>query len=344
MQAPIPPHPLLTKYYADEPGRKRRVSEMFDESARHYDWITDAMSLGTGRWYRRDALKRLGVGEGTALLDVGCGTGVIALAAQELTGPRGRVVAVDPSESMLGEARKAGVKDARLGRGEALPVGEGEFDALTMGYALRHVDDLYRTFCEFRRVLKPGGKLLLLEITRPASRLQYHLLKLYLKYIIPLLTRLGRRSREAQELMRYYWDTIDACVPPATILEALGRSGFEIPRRHALHGMLSEYTAVKSRLNPAMTDTASNAERELARLIVSALNIEHVDANTVDPDWPLFGSSTPGWGLDSIDALEIVLAIQQTYGVELKADDAQVTQGFASLRALHELVTTRRSK
>jgi acyl carrier protein len=92
-----------------------------------------------------------------------------------------------------------------------------------------------------------------------------------------------------------------------------------------------------------MTNTATSAERELAHLIVSALNIEHIDASQVDPAWPLFGAGDPGWGLDSIDALEIVLAVQQKYGVELKADDAQVTQGFASLRALNELVTARRA-
>ena len=92
-----------------------------------------------------------------------------------------------------------------------------------------------------------------------------------------------------------------------------------------------------------MTDTATSAERELAQLIVSALNIEHIDAARVDPTLPLFGAGNPGWGLDSIDALEIVLAVQQQYGVELKADDAQVTQGFASLRALHELVAARRA-
>lgn len=241
----IAPHPILTKYYEDEPGRKRRVNELFDVSAPHYDWITDAMSFGNGRSYRRDALLRLKVGPGTALLDVGCGTGVIALAAQQLVGPTGRVVAVDPSEGMLNEARRAGVQQTQLGRAEALPLGDNEFDVLTMGYALRHVEDLVSTFCEYRRVLKPGGRVLLLEISRPASPLQYGFLKFYLKYVIPVLTRLGRRSRDAQELMRYYWDTIDSCVPPATILAALARAGFEQPRREVLYGMFSEYQAVK---------------------------------------------------------------------------------------------------
>jgi acyl carrier protein len=84
-------------------------------------------------------------------------------------------------------------------------------------------------------------------------------------------------------------------------------------------------------------------EQRMAEIIVSALNLEHIKADSVDPSMPLFGQSQPGWGLDSIDALEIVLAIQQKYGVELKADDASVTRAFASLRALTQLVAERRT-
>ena len=241
----LAPHPLLKSYYADEPGRKRRVNEMFDESAPHYDWITGAMSFGTGRWYRGDALKRHGVGPGTRLLDVGAGTGVISLLAQELVGPTGKVVAVDPSEGMLAEARKAGVRDTRLGRGEQLPVGDGEFDMLTMGYALRHVEDLVVTFREYLRALAPGGRVLLLEISRPDGKFQYTMVKFYLKHVVPAVTRIVRRSAEAQRLMRYYWDTIESCVPPADILDALRSAGFTDVRRHVLNGMFSEYSALK---------------------------------------------------------------------------------------------------
>jgi acyl carrier protein len=84
-------------------------------------------------------------------------------------------------------------------------------------------------------------------------------------------------------------------------------------------------------------------ERHMAEVIVAALNLEHISADSVDPAMPLFGQANPGWGLDSIDALEIVLAIQQKYGVELKADDASVTRAFASLRALTQLVAERRA-
>jgi demethylmenaquinone methyltransferase/2-methoxy-6-polyprenyl-1,4-benzoquinol methylase len=241
----LAPHPLLKNYYADEPGRKRRVNEMFDESAPHYDWITGAMSFGTGRWYRGDALRRHGVTAGARLLDVGAGTGVISLLAQDLVGPRGTVIAVDPSEGMLAEARKAGVRDTRIGRAEQLPIGDSAFDFVTMGYALRHVEDLVVTFREYLRVLKPGGKVLLLEISRPEGRVQYQLVKVYLKHIVPVITRVARRSTEAQKLMRYYWDTIEACVPPANILDALETAGFAQVRRNVLNGMFSEYSAVK---------------------------------------------------------------------------------------------------
>ena len=91
-------------------------------------------------------------------------------------------------------------------------------------------------------------------------------------------------------------------------------------------------------MNAALT----TEERHMAQIIVSVLNLEHIQADSVDPAMPLFGQASPGWGLDSIDALEIVLAVQQKYGVELKADDASVTRAFASLRALTALVAERR--
>lgn len=90
--------------------------------------------------------------------------------------------------------------------------------------------------------------------------------------------------------------------------------------------------------------TAQTAqEREMAELLVSALSLEHIKAAEVDPTAPLFGSHENGWGLDSIDALEMALAIKQRYAVELRSEDEAVKNAFASLRTLTALVMERRS-
>jgi demethylmenaquinone methyltransferase / 2-methoxy-6-polyprenyl-1,4-benzoquinol methylase len=239
---PVAPHPVLDSYYQDEQDRRRKVDAMFDASAPHYDWINSVMSFGSGRRYRHEAMTRHGVTEGMHVLDVGSGTGVLALIAQERVGPDGRVIALDPSEGMLAQARANGVAETVVGMGESIPFDDAEFDMLTMGYALRHVADLEAAFAEYRRVLKPGGKVLLLEITRPQNWLGFHLLRFYMRGVVPLLTRVFRRSRDAQVLMRYYWDTIENCVPPATILTALEKAGFEQVERTAVMGVFSEYS------------------------------------------------------------------------------------------------------
>lgn len=241
-EPPLPPHPVLKEYYAGGSERRQRVDGWFDASARHYDWITNVMSLGSGRFYRRQALLRAGVAPQMALLDVGAGTGVVSLLAQDLVGEGGLVVAHDPSRGMLEEGRRRGVCRGVQGLGESLPYPDHSFDRVTMGYALRHVADLRPLFKEYRRVLKPGGRVLILEITRPQGALALAALRCYMRVLIPALTRLLRRSVEAEELMRYYWDTIESCVPPATILAAMQAAGLQDCQRRVELGIFSEYT------------------------------------------------------------------------------------------------------
>ena len=241
----VVPHPVLADYYGEADSRRKKVDEMFDTSAVHYDWITDMMSFGSGRWYRHDALKRAGLEKGMKLLDVGAGTGVVSYAGQQIVGEEGLVVALDPSKGMLTEAKKLGVSYAVQGLGEMLPYPDDTFDMLSMGFALRHVADLKLAFEEYNRVLKPGGKILLLEITRSDNPIAAFALKVYMKYIIPTVTRIFRRSPEAQELMQYYWDTTNECVRPDAILGALTGAGVSNPERNLVLGLFSEYTGVK---------------------------------------------------------------------------------------------------
>jgi len=242
---PLRPHPLLHRYYQTEEQRRRQVDAWFDEAAGDYDWINQAISFGSGGRYRREALLRAGLAAGMRLLDAGAGTGVVAAQAQTVVGARGLVVALDPSLGMLRQATRRGVKRRLRGFAEALPLPDHTFDMVSMGYALRHVTDLRTTFREYLRVLKPGGTLLLLEITPPSSRLAHRVLALYLGRLVPLLARFGRGGHATRELMEYYWDTIEHCVPPDVILAALADVGFVSPQRHVEMGIFSEYRAAR---------------------------------------------------------------------------------------------------
>lgn len=241
----LAPHPVLSEYYGTEADRRERVDDMFDSSAEHYDWINSVMSFGTGERYRQKALDKVGFESGMTVLDAGAGTGVVSYLEQSLVGDKGLVIALDPSKGMLGQAKKRGVQRAVQGLGETLPFADNQFDRVTMSYALRHVADLQALFAEYLRVLKPGGKLLVLEITKPESKVGTLLLNGYMKGLVPTITRVFRRSIEAQTLMRYYWDTIEFCVPPATILKAVDEVGFEQSYREVTFGTFSEYIATK---------------------------------------------------------------------------------------------------
>ncbi|HEV8240062.1 MAG TPA: class I SAM-dependent methyltransferase [Thermoanaerobaculia bacterium] len=241
--ASLPPHPPLRRYYRDESERRARVGAWFDEAAADYDWINRAMSFGSGNLYRRQALLRIGLAPGMSLLDCGAGTGAVTAAAQAIVGSSGSVVALDPSIGMLSRAGGRGVRRRVRGVAEALPFPDGRFDRLSMGFALRHVADLRATFAEYRRVLAPGGALLLLEITPPASALGHRLLGFYLGRVVPVVAQLGHSGRTARELWEYYWETIEQCVPPAMILDALAGAGFTRCERAVELGVFSEYRA-----------------------------------------------------------------------------------------------------
>ncbi len=244
--APLKPHPALPDYYSDLAQRPAFVRGLFDRTARYYDHVNRLLSLGSGGWYRRRALVRSGLRPGMTVLDVAIGTGLVAREALEITGDSQAVVGLDISAGMLAEVRRALGIALIQGLMERLPVADECFDRVSMGYALRHVADLNSTFCEFHRVLRPGGALLILEITRPAHPLARALLKLYLGRFIPLLSRLTTGERDLQTLMRYYWDTIDNCVPPETILQAIRAAGFHQADCHIELGLFRAYSGRKA--------------------------------------------------------------------------------------------------
>jgi demethylmenaquinone methyltransferase/2-methoxy-6-polyprenyl-1,4-benzoquinol methylase len=239
------PHPVLTTHYDGERDRRLFVTELFDECARYYDRVGAVLALGSGPHYRRWTLTRAGLRPGMTVLDVATGTGQVAREAARIVGPTGAVVGVDPSRGMLTEARKAATGPLVQGIGEELPFAAERFDFVSMGFALRHVADLEAAFAEYRRVLRPGGRVLLLEITRPGSALGRRLGAIYLHTVLPLLLRITSGSGKPARLLRYSWDTIDESVSPATILAVLQASGFEAVERRTWGGIMSEYVATK---------------------------------------------------------------------------------------------------
>lgn len=248
MRTPTVPHPILKKYYEREDARQPFVTALFDGAAQYYDRSCALGSLGSGQFYRRWVLRHYGLRAGMKLLDVATGTGLVARAATRILVEPGAVVGLDPSAGMLREGRTGHSALLVQGTVEELPFCGDRFDFLSMGYALRHVADLRVAFAECLRVLKPGGRLLLLEISRPRSVVGRGLARGYLEKLLPLVMRRLTGSVQAEQLMKYHWDTIAACVPPEAILGVLRTTGFVEVTWRARAGVLGEYRALKPAL------------------------------------------------------------------------------------------------
>ena len=244
--ATLPPHAALPEYYSNEDEHERFVRRMFDDTAADYDRVERMLAWGTGSWYRRQALRRAGLKEGMQVLDVGTGTGLLAREALVLCGDQGSLIGVDPSVGMMAQAHLPRATMLQ-GRAEALPCADAVSDFLCMGYALRHLSDLDQALSEFFRVLRPGGHLLMLEITRPRGALARLALKGYMRTLVPVAARLVTRRADTATLWRYYWDTIEACIAPSQVLDAMRRAGFDEVDQHVELGIFREYTASKRR-------------------------------------------------------------------------------------------------
>jgi demethylmenaquinone methyltransferase/2-methoxy-6-polyprenyl-1,4-benzoquinol methylase len=242
------PHAPLTAYYTSEQERAGFVRRMFDSTAADYDRMERILGFGQGSSYRGQALERAGLRSGMRIVDVGVGTGLVAREAVRIVGNPQLVVGVDPSPGMMASARLPQGVSLLEGTAEAIPFADASFDFLSMGYALRHIGDLSIAFREFHRVMRPGARLCLLEITRPEKGIGGALIKAYMKGVVPVLARIVASAKDTGLLWRYYWDTIEACVPPDQVLATLESVGFAGVRRHieskAL-SILAEYQASK---------------------------------------------------------------------------------------------------
>jgi demethylmenaquinone methyltransferase / 2-methoxy-6-polyprenyl-1,4-benzoquinol methylase len=172
------------------------VRGMFDRIAGVYDVMNTAMTAGLHHEWRQRAVDRAEMGPGSDALDVCCGTGDLALELRRRIGPDGRVVGCDFSEPMLELARrKSGDQGLPVEFGWAdaleLPYGDASFDAVTIGFGARNLADLDTGLAEMTRVLRPAGRLVILEITRPTREPLATFYSLWFDRIVPVIGNLA---------------------------------------------------------------------------------------------------------------------------------------------------------
>jgi demethylmenaquinone methyltransferase/2-methoxy-6-polyprenyl-1,4-benzoquinol methylase len=184
---------------------ERQIQAMFGDIVERYDLLNDVLSLGLDRWWRRVVARTIArsVAEDTLVLDLGCGTGRLG----SLLAGGARVVGIDLSHRMLIEARRRAVRTGRampLVQGSAfrLPFTDGMFGAAVSGFVLRNLDDLPAAFAELHRVLAPGARVALVDITEPSNGLVRRAFDAYLGRAAPALGALAGKREQYRYLVR----------------------------------------------------------------------------------------------------------------------------------------------
>jgi len=224
--------------FPDAMPKKENIRQMFDGIAPSYDALNHVMSLGVDRRWRRKAVRRIVDGTPQRVLDVACGTGDSTLAIAKAAASGSRVVGTDISEGMMAHIRdkagKAGLEDRielQVADGEDLPFGEGSFDRVSCFFGIRNFEHRDRGLAEFRRVLRDGGKAVILELSVPRNRFIRGCYDLYFLHVMPRIGGLVSGNRAAY---RYLPASVHRFPAPEDFCEELRAAGFSSVRCRTL--------------------------------------------------------------------------------------------------------------
>lgn len=230
--------------------RKEKIQAMFDQIAPSYDRLNHLLSLNVDKLWRSYALKEIVDGTPQQILDVACGTGDSTISIAAAAGAGSRVTGVDISEGMMArvmeKAAHEGVHDRirlQVADGENLPFPEGAFHRVACAFGIRNFEHKELGLKEFHRVLKPGGKAVILELSVPKNRLVRRFYDLYFKHILPWI---GGRISGNREAYRYLPASVHAFPAPESFLRMMQAAGFNAVRHKSLSlGLCRMYVGEK---------------------------------------------------------------------------------------------------
>lgn len=224
----------------DVEEKAARVRGVFDSVASRYDIMNDLMSFGVHRLWKHVAIDLAAVRNGQQVLDLASGTGDLAARYAALVGPQGRVVMSDINAAMLEEGRKRMIDSGHVGNveylqidAEKIPFDDNSFHCVSIAFGLRNVTDKDQALREMLRVLKPGGRALVLEFSHPGSK---PLGKLYDLFSFKALPLIGKLVTNDADSYRYLAESIRMHPDQESLLQMMQDAGFERCDYHNLSG------------------------------------------------------------------------------------------------------------
>ncbi|MCB1730002.1 MAG: bifunctional demethylmenaquinone methyltransferase/2-methoxy-6-polyprenyl-1,4-benzoquinol methylase UbiE [Halieaceae bacterium] len=224
----------------DKEAKASMVADVFHSVASRYDLMNDLMSVGIHRIWKRFTIELSGVRKGNSVLDIAGGTGDLAARFADIVGPEGAVVLADINESMLKVGRDKLLDSGHLGNlefvqadAQYLPFPDDSFDCITIAFGLRNVTDKDKALRSMLRVLKPGGRLLVLEFSKPQSAL---LSKAYDAYSFKVLPVMGRLVANDSDSYQYLAESIRVHPDQETLKEMMEDAGFTRCEYHNMTG------------------------------------------------------------------------------------------------------------